>query len=144
VATEIDFTTIIQLSRHGDVYETAGFGLRSAVYKFEMFEKPARQSRKHDHAAGGGPLQSASQRGPKPDAIPGLELRLFGPMEVRIGSLPLAHLRSRKGLFLLALLALRGGRDVDRAWIAGTLWPDCDEAHGRQRAWTGRVADHQR
>src|SRR5439155_24747053 len=54
-----------------------------------------------------------------------------GPMEVRVGSLPLPHLRSRKGLWLLALLALRRGRDVDREWIAGTLWPDCDEPHGR-------------
>jgi predicted ATPase/DNA-binding SARP family transcriptional activator len=62
----------------------------------------------------------------------GLELRLFGPMEVKVGANPLPHLRSRKGLWLLALLALRGGRDVDRDWIAGTLWPECDEAHGRR------------
>src|SRR5207248_6513460 len=76
-------------------------------------------------------LLSASQRNPGPDALSGLELRLFGPIEVRVGSYPLPHLRSRKGPWLLALLALRGGRDVDRDWIAGTLWPDCEESHGR-------------
>src|SRR5437660_10031797 len=62
----------------------------------------------------------------------GLEIRLFGPMEVRIGPRPLPRLRSRKGLWLLALLALRGGQDVDRGWLSATLWPDCDEAHGRR------------
>src|SRR5947208_14859209 len=57
-------------------------------------------------------------------APPVLELRLFGPMEVRTGSSPLPRLRSRKGLWLLALLALRAGRAVERSWLAGTLWPD--------------------
>jgi predicted ATPase/DNA-binding SARP family transcriptional activator len=33
-------------------------------------------------------------------------------------------LRSRRGLWLLVLLALRAGRDVERRWLAGTLWPD--------------------
>src|SRR5947208_8830236 len=57
------------------------------------------------------------------------QMKLFGPMEVRIGSQPLPRLRSRKGLWLLALLALREGRDVERGWLSGTLWPDSDEAH---------------
>lgn len=61
-----------------------------------------------------------------------LEIRLFGPMEVRVGSQPLPRLRSRKGLWLLALLALRAGRDVERDWLAGTLWPGCEEADGRR------------
>src|SRR5258708_2245682 len=59
----------------------------------------------------------------------GLEIQLFGPTRGRIGSDPLPRLRSRKGLWLLALLALRAGRDVDRDWLAGTLWPECDESH---------------
>ena len=59
-----------------------------------------------------------------------LVLRLFGPMEVRLGARPLPRLRSRKGLWLLALLALRGGRNVDRDWLAATLWPDCEELQG--------------
>src|SRR5438105_13183781 len=62
----------------------------------------------------------------------GLEIRLFGPMEVRIGPLPLPRLRSRKGLWLLALLALRAGRDVERDWLAGILWPECDETDARR------------
>ena len=62
------------------------------------------------------------------EAEPSLEIRLFGSMEVRIGPRPLPRLRSRKGLWLLALLALREGRSVERSWLAGTLWPDCSEA----------------
>src|SRR6266511_465579 len=65
------------------------------------------------------------------EAVSGLEIRLFGPMQVRIGLRPLPRLRSRKGLWLLALLALRAGRPVERGWLAATLWPDCDEAHAR-------------
>jgi DNA-binding transcriptional activator of the SARP family len=37
------------------------------------------------------------------------------------------RLKTRKGLWLLALLALRRDRDVDRNWLGGTLWPDTDE-----------------
>ena len=62
----------------------------------------------------------------------GFEIRLFGPMEVRVGGSPLPRLRSRKGMWLLALLALRAGRDVDRTWLAGTLWPDCEEEDARR------------
>src|SRR5262245_35555559 len=65
-------------------------------------------------------------------AASGLEMRLFGPMEVCVGGAPLPRPRSRKGLWLLALLALRAGRDVERDWLAATLWPDYDQAHGRQ------------
>jgi predicted ATPase/DNA-binding SARP family transcriptional activator len=68
---------------------------------------------------------------PPGEAAPGLEIHLFGPLEVRLGPSPLPRLRSRKGVWLLALLALRAGRHVERGWLAGTLWPECDEAHGR-------------
>lgn len=61
-----------------------------------------------------------------------LEIRLFGPMEVRVGGRPLPHLRSRKGLWLLALLALRAGRDVDRDYLVGMLWPDAPDRDGRR------------
>ena len=37
-------------------------------------------------------------------------------------------LRSRKGHHLLALLALRAGREVQRDFLAGTLWPESDQA----------------
>ena len=33
-------------------------------------------------------------------------------------------MRSRKSLWLLALLTLRQSRPVEREWLAGTLWPD--------------------
>src|SRR5690242_839936 len=53
-----------------------------------------------------------------------LTLRLFGPFEVRVNGVPLPRLRSRKGLALLALLTLRDGTPVERAELAGLLWPD--------------------
>jgi predicted ATPase/DNA-binding SARP family transcriptional activator len=53
-----------------------------------------------------------------------LTLRLFGPFEACVGGAPLPRLRARKGQWLLALLTLHAHRDVERAWLAGTLWPD--------------------
>src|SRR5690348_6793095 len=61
--------------------------------------------------------------GPERTAAP-LSISLFGTFEVQLGSVPLPHLRTRKGQWLLALLTLRHSREVGRAWLAGTLWPD--------------------
>src|SRR4051794_11522565 len=57
-----------------------------------------------------------------------LEIRLFGPWDVRVAGCPLTPLRSRKGQWLLALLPLRHDREVAREWLAGTLWPDSVES----------------
>jgi DNA-binding SARP family transcriptional activator len=54
-------------------------------------------------------------------------LTLFGPFEVRMGQQLLPPLRTRKGYQILALLALRASREVERTWLAGLLWPDSDE-----------------
>src|ERR1700737_3963790 len=59
---------------------------------------------------------------------PGLSIRLFGPVEVRLNGAPLPSLRSRKGHWRLALLTLRHGHTVERAWLAGTLWPESPQA----------------
>ena len=56
-----------------------------------------------------------------------LEIRLFGTFDARVHGEPMPHLRSRAGQWLLALLVLRHGDPVERAWLAGTLWPDSDE-----------------
>jgi predicted ATPase/DNA-binding SARP family transcriptional activator len=56
-----------------------------------------------------------------------LTLRLFGPFEVCVNGAPLPRLRARKAQWLLALLTLYAHRDVERAWLAGTLWPDSPE-----------------
>ena len=56
--------------------------------------------------------------------IPLLQIQLFGPAAASIGGKPIRKLRSRKGMWLLAILTLRTGREVDRQWLAGTLWPD--------------------
>ena len=55
-----------------------------------------------------------------------LTLRLFGPMLVCIDDAPLPKMRSRKALWLMALLSTRPNRPVMREWIASTLWPDVD------------------
>jgi predicted ATPase/DNA-binding SARP family transcriptional activator len=49
-------------------------------------------------------------------------------MQVLVQGQPLPRMRSRKGLWLLALLTLRHDRPVERDWLAGTLWPDMDQS----------------
>jgi DNA-binding SARP family transcriptional activator len=53
-----------------------------------------------------------------------LSICLFGPFEALVNGIPLPRLRSRKGQWLLALLALRAGREVERSWLIGMLWPE--------------------
>src|SRR5262245_8422196 len=62
--------------------------------------------------------------------VPPLALRLLGPFEARVHGAPLSGLYSRKGQWLLALLVLRHGRDVERRWLAGTFWPEAPEEQG--------------
>jgi predicted ATPase/DNA-binding SARP family transcriptional activator len=64
---------------------------------------------------------------PEAGSVAPLTLRLFGPFEAHIRGQPLPRLRSRKGQWLLALLALRHACEVNRSWLAGTLWPDSAE-----------------
>src|SRR5436309_9619472 len=71
--------------------------------------------------------EMASKAGMPSDRGVPLALHLFGPFEVRLHGQPLPRLRSRKGQWLLALLTLRHGGEVDRSWLAGTLWPDSSE-----------------
>jgi class 3 adenylate cyclase/tetratricopeptide (TPR) repeat protein len=56
-----------------------------------------------------------------------LILRLFGPFDVRRNGVPLPRPRTRKAHWLLALLTLRSGAEVERAWLSGMLWPDSPE-----------------
>src|SRR5436309_9074535 len=60
------------------------------------------------------------------DTFP-LRIHLLGPFEAHVHGKPLPRLHSRKVQWLLALLVLRHGRDVERVWLAGTLWPDSSE-----------------
>jgi non-specific serine/threonine protein kinase len=55
-------------------------------------------------------------------------LRLFGPLEAAVHGAPLPRLRSRTGYRLLALLVLRHDCEVERDWLAGTLWPESSAA----------------
>src|SRR5215469_8761905 len=61
-------------------------------------------------------------------ALAPLTVILFGPMQVWVQGQPFSHERSRKALWLLALLTLRHDRPVEREWLAGTLWPDVDQS----------------
>lgn len=59
------------------------------------------------------------------DSVPfPLELRFFGPFAALLGGHPLPALRTRKGQWLLALLAMRSPRAIEREWLAATLWPE--------------------
>ena len=55
-------------------------------------------------------------------------IRLFGGMEVQADGASLPRLRSRRELWLLALLTLQQGRPAPRAWLAQTLWPFPDHS----------------
>jgi DNA-binding SARP family transcriptional activator len=64
----------------------------------------------------------------KAGASPCFSLHLFGPLEARLHGTPLPRLRTRKDLWLLALLALHAGRELDRTWVAGRMWPESSES----------------
>ena len=55
-----------------------------------------------------------------------LTLRLFGPLRILVHGKPLPRLRTRSLEWLLAMLVLRHGRAVDRAWLSGTLWTESE------------------
>ena len=57
-----------------------------------------------------------------------LDIRLFGNAEINVCGAPLPPLHSRRGLWLLAILALNGGKSVSRSKLAGLLWPETDES----------------
>jgi predicted ATPase/class 3 adenylate cyclase/DNA-binding SARP family transcriptional activator len=65
------------------------------------------------------------------EPVPPLEIRLFGPLDARCHGAPLPNLRTRKGQWLLALLVLRAGREVERDWLSGQLWPESPESQTR-------------
>src|SRR5437868_6665160 len=57
---------------------------------------------------------------------PLLRLTLFQAFEARLPRTDSPVFPSRKAQWLLALLALRQGRESDREWLAGVLWPESD------------------
>ena len=56
-----------------------------------------------------------------------IHIRMLGPLGVTLDGSSMPPLRSRRGLHLLALLALHANREVARDWLAGTLWPESRE-----------------
>src|SRR5262249_43365805 len=124
-------TMIIQIRRYRNVHRAAGKALKPGVRVSTWHLNSAQEVTEGGSimAARGLPTVPAPPPG---EAASSLEIRLFGLMEVRTGSRPLPRLRTRKGLWLLALLALRDGRDVERDWLAGTLWPEVSDADARR------------
>ncbi len=59
----------------------------------------------------------------------GLEIRVLGPLEVRVAGVPLA-VDTRKALAILVLLAVEA-RPFAREELAAMLWPESDEASAR-------------
>ena len=59
-----------------------------------------------------------------------LRLWLFGAFAAEFDGEPMAPPRWRKSVWLLALLALRQGREVSREWLAETLWPEIGDRRG--------------
>jgi DNA-binding SARP family transcriptional activator len=65
-------------------------------------------------------------------AVAPLAIHLFGPLRVTVRGEPLPRVRTRSVEWLLALLTLRHGRPVSRAWLAATLWPESEESRSLQ------------
>src|SRR5579871_5611733 len=57
----------------------------------------------------------------------GFSVCLLGSLEVRSNG-HLITLRTRSEKWLLALLVLQNGREVEREWLSGILWPDSVES----------------
>src|SRR3954453_8735288 len=62
---------------------------------------------------------------------PPLTIHLFGPLRVLVNGEPMPPVRSPSIEWLLALLALRRGTAVERAWLSGTLWADSADGQAR-------------
>ena len=60
-----------------------------------------------------------------------VSIKLFGSIEAEVNGAPLPRLHSRKGLLLLAMAALNGGRPISREWAASALWPESPEPTAR-------------
>jgi predicted ATPase/DNA-binding SARP family transcriptional activator len=57
-----------------------------------------------------------------------LAIDLFGPFQTHLHGVALPPFRTRKAEWLLSLLTLRAGAQVERDWLAATLWPESPEA----------------
>jgi predicted ATPase/DNA-binding SARP family transcriptional activator len=62
---------------------------------------------------------------------PSLTITLLGEPEVTSGQVPLGPFRTRKSLWLLALLVLAGGATADRRRLAAALWPETSDELAR-------------
>ena len=57
-----------------------------------------------------------------------LDLRLFGQAEVRVRGLDITGRLSKRAQWLMAILALREGRPIERHRLAGMIWPESTDA----------------
>jgi predicted ATPase/DNA-binding SARP family transcriptional activator len=59
---------------------------------------------------------------------PVLEVRLFGQPSVLVGGTDITASLSKRALWMLGILALSDGKQIDRQHLASTLWPDSSES----------------
>lgn len=81
-------------------------------------------------------MESPSEAGGEEPAAVTLQIRLFGAFTLIQEGTHLRGTRTQKGRWLLALLLLRKGQAVDRAWLAGTLWPDSTDTQAKENLRT--------
>src|SRR5262245_52543213 len=62
-----------------------------------------------------------------------LEVRLLGPLEIRVAGQPAGDLAYQVAPLLVALLVAEPGRRWSRAVLASALFPDAPEETGRHR-----------
>jgi hypothetical protein len=67
-------------------------------------------------------------------ATTSFSLQLLGPFAACVNGGSLPPLRTRKDAWLLGLLVLHHPRPLDRARLAGLLWPDSADATAREPA----------
>jgi len=63
-----------------------------------------------------------------PFETPELAIYLFGQMEVILSGRPVTSPLPRRATWLLAILAMRRGRPIERRSLAGLLWPENSDA----------------
>jgi len=64
----------------------------------------------------------------KETASPLLDIGLFGPVRIRVQGTDVTPALSRRAGLVLAILALRQGKPIERWRLAGMVWPESPDA----------------
>ena len=116
--------------------ETAVLVQRGAFDRSQRADRFRRESR--DAAAGLYGAARSDIASIENRAIPLLELKMFGKLDVSIGGVPISQKRiARKQVrVLLVLLVANRGRDLSRDSVAQAMWPSRDVDNARKNFYT--------